>query len=669
MSNCGFTKQISFQECIGDSFYTINDNFASLDENLCNVPASIAGNGINIQDDITDRNESVQIINSRSLVTYGRTLDFFNPKVTQKHYTLTDGTSAAVYEFPYLDSMGDLRRPEATFSTVALSNKIPKVTLYWLTSGTESLTVYALNSAIDNTSRGQTWFNGSVDALCRDGNTLYVGGRFTTAGGASHKKITTISLSGGNNHPTLGKTGQIGTDPFGPEIGEIGTINDIVATKYGVYDVVAVGGSFESITYGCGLALKINNSFYQYFVKGQVNTLKLIGQHLYVGGDFNYVNYGSTSALEEDRIYSKGIFRINLNLIIGNMPNQSIDVEFSERMSTLFSSKTGVVNAIAFYQNFLYFGGKFQVRNTNRSIINQNVVSVGLDGTHNPLLKYLVNGPVYSLCLDDTTNNGAPASLYIGGNFNRIFSDSEFNTINGDNRDYTSNTEYNNIAVYTLEPLLITLETSWKPEFNGPICSIVPHSDATDTVIYVYGQFTTANGQDVSSLAVVDKPHRLTQGKVQYWNANVETSPSLVSNAFLRYTSSVLVGGTFTKVNTTNRYRLAKVSGYEESLLSTPLSSLAVDFNAQVMGHGMSFVLTNSTTECMRKVLYPNVHGSVTCTTFTASQEPIQDSSVGQLCRFFIRRPGLSNAIGNLSATNDTLRYPLNLVGWKVDYR
>ena len=48
MSTCNFTQVIQQQECIGDSLVKINNNFGSLDDNLCNTISNIQSLSANL---------------------------------------------------------------------------------------------------------------------------------------------------------------------------------------------------------------------------------------------------------------------------------------------------------------------------------------------------------------------------------------------------------------------------------------------------------------------------------------------------------------------------------------------------------------------------------------------------------------------------------------------
>jgi hypothetical protein len=674
MLNCNFTQFISPNTCVGDSLETINQNFSALDNGLCIVPQIVPGNGTTTETVLNQQGRVISNINANNSVVYGRTFDTRNV-ASYVDYQLLDGSVVNTLAFPYISTQSG-PRPEATFSTVSLSNKRPQVTLYWLASGVDAMTVYATNSSIDTITRGSTWFNGPVTALHRVDNLLFVGGEFTNVGGFECKKFAVIALNLGTVHPTLSTTGQLASSPFSNngDLGDIGTVNTIATASVNSNSFIIIGGSFQSATKGIGLSILNTTTgiVYPFFVNGQVNTLMVDGTTVYVGGDFNYLNYGIQSASEISglRRYTKGLTRINLQQFVNNAPEGAIDQPFTSKVVSTVSGPGGVFNAITTNGTTYYFGGNFQCKDANGKLIAQNLIAVDSNFVQSQLWRPIISGPVHTLVIDDTTTSGGGVYLYIGGSFDRVYTVEQFYPVNGAPRDNTETTKYYNAAAVRLQNNIVIVDTVWKPRFNGPVVSLVPHDNVSATIIYAYGNFTAVGNEAVAYTAAISKATDTSSsaGNVNYWRAQLETAPYPVSNSMLRFANSVIIGGNFTRFNDKPRYYLARVNGYGESLTTSTLSAVAWDFNAQVVGQGMPFGFTTNATQTVRQVTVPNPYNSINCTTFTVPEEGFENLTPGQLCRFYIRRPGDANVLGTLPPTNDSLRQTVNIVGWKVDF-
>ena len=674
MSNCNYTQYISPNTCVGDSLETINQNFSALDDGLCNVPSLIPGNGANLQTFINQQGRVLTNLNTTNSFVYSRTFDTTSV-ASYTDYQLLDGSVINTLAFPYVSTQSG-PRPEATFSAISLSNKRPQVTLYWLASGVDATTIYATNSSINSFQRGGTWFNGPVTALHRVNDLLFVGGEFTTVGGFECKKFAVIGLNLGTTHPTLGTTGQLASSPFSNngDLGDIGTVNTIATASVNANSFIIIGGSFQSATKGIGLSILNTTTgiVYPFYISGQVNSLMVDGTSVYVGGDFNYINYGiqSASTISGLRVYAKGLTRINLERFIANAPEQAIDRVFTTKVSETISGPSGTINAIATIGSTYYFGGQFECKNGNGSLIAQNLIATDSTFVQSPLWRPIISGPVNSLVIDDTTTSGGGVYLYIGGSFDRVYTVEQFYPVNGAPRDNTDTTRYYNAAAVRLQNNIVIVDTVWKPRFNGPVVSLVPHDNVSATIIYAYGNFTAVGNEATAYTAALNKATdaSTSAGGVNYWRAQLETGPHPVSNSFLRFSNSLIIGGSFTRINDQARYYLARVNGYGESLTTATLSSVAWDFNAQVVGQGMPFSLTTNQTKTVRQLTVPNPTNTVNCTTFTVPEEGFENLGPGQLCRFYIRRPGDANILGSLPATNDTLRQTVNVIGWKVDF-
>lgn len=671
MTNCNYTTEILPSECIGDSLQTINANFASLDLNLCEQPTVVSTDDISLETLTTEQQNNELSISSKTSYVYQTSFES-TIGTTEENYSLVDGTSVKTTRFPYTPSTLGVR-PLATFSTVALTNNIPAVTLYWLASGVNATTVYATNSAVSDTQKGSIWFNGPVNSLLKDGNFLYVGGEFTQVNNAPSRKFALIDLNSGGLHPVLGYTGNYIGNPFegGGDLGEVGSVNCIARQTVSSINFLIVGGSFESSSKGRGLCIlnQTNGTYFTFYVNGTVNSVAVLNNDLYVGGDFDYINYGSASApnITGLRVKAKGIAKINLATLLIS-PNSSIDQTFATNMNSVLASNA-VINNITVYQSTVYVGGDFTVKNSTQ-IIARNFMVINSNGTQNPSWKFIFNGPVHSILADDNRSVGGKLFLYVGGKFSRFYTNAQF--YNAPRLKDDENTRFYNAAAFSIENNLPTLNTDWKPIFNDTVVGLATHDQGENSYIYAYGNFTAVNNESVSYLACLEKAKSITfsAGTVVQLNTFLQSGPGSINNAFIRdrSTSSLFIGGAFTKVNNAVRYYLAKVNGYQESLTTVSLSSVVWDLGVQAASSGTPYTLNFTSNTIQRTSTVPNPYGLVTSTTFTVSDEIKKGIVKGQLYRFFVRRPGNAAIIGSLDATNDSFVFPVNVLGWKVDF-
>ena len=660
MSVCNFTQIVSPNSCIGDSLATFNANFSALDEGLCNVPQVVSGLGTHVENIFTERQKYQTSISTKNSFTWQT--DFESTSIaTPSTISLLDGTSVKVTTFPYASSTSDAR-PIGTFSTVCKTDSIPKVTLCWTASGVDGMTVYALNSASSISDKGPIWFDDTVNSLLVDGTTLYVGGEFLEVGGNISRKFCEINLLSGIVEPLLSATGSFVSNPFsaGGDLGPTGSVDTIASSS----TFLVVGGSFQGGFKGRGLAIynKSTGVSYPFYVNGTVNSVQIIGNYLFVGGDFDFVNYGPTSAsiVSGLRTNTNGLFRINLTTILTN-PIASI-----ANISSVFSGQAAV-NSIDYYDTKIFIGGVFSIKEGTR-LICQNLCAIDENGTRLAAWKPIINGPIHTVAVDDTTSDGGSVYLYVGGNFSRCFTDSE---LNGNPRDNGSQTYFHNAVSYKIQTSSLIIQPVWKPKFNGPVSKFVFQDQDTNSDVYCYGRFTRINDNHQNYLAAIKKTSFTSDtstGEYVYWKPYLQNGPTLLNNGIAKFSNTVIVGGNFSKINNTLRYNLAMVNDTEGGISTVPLSSVSWDFGCKVVSEGTDFNIDFANTETIRVSTYPAQYGVVNYTTFETPVEQFKGNSEGQLVRFFVRRPGNMLAEGLLSNTNDKFVIPVHVLGWKTDF-
>lgn len=645
MSVCNYTQLVSPNTCLGDSLATFNANFSALDEGLCDIPDILPGTGIVTDVEVSEQNHSAVRVSTKNSFVYDVNFDY-SSVATPSTITLLDGTSTPVTTFPYISSIGDTQ-PLAVFSTASLTDATPKVTLFWTASGSDNLTVYATNSSSSPLDEGPIHFNGPITSLLSSGNVLYVGGEFTTVGGVDCKKFCALNISGGAVHPTLGAVGSLVGNPLSAygDMGTTGTIQAIAESG----DLLIVAGSFESVAKGKGLTIldRSTGIVYPFYVNGNVNDLLVVGTDLYVGGTFDYINYlaQSVSVISGLRIYTNGLIKISLSTLIG-FPNSSIDLSFASTVRGLFSGPA-TINSFAQKSGTVYIGGSFSIGSVS-NLTARGLAILNSDGSQNLSWKPIVGGDVYTMSTDGDY-------LYVGGDFKTIHTSSQFYSNPRINDNSTK--AYNAICFSIVSSTSPTLESNWKPNFNGPVTKFAFHDSSYSSYVYCYGRFTKVNNSSAGYAAALQKSYNnVTEATNLLWNVSLQSGPVLINQGLSRFANSVIIGGTFIKVNSSDRFYLARVNGVDETLSTASLSSVNWEFGAEVCSPGMS--LSMDFTSFISVSSFPGPYDTVNQTTVLADFETFAGYLAGDLVKFFVRRNGLS----------DTFSKPAYVLGWKVDF-
>jgi hypothetical protein len=645
MSACNYTQNISPNTCIGDSLDTINANFSSLDLGLCDVPDVLAGTGTRTVFEANEQlHTSVKVFTKNSF-TYGTSFEG-RLNVANEQIILSDATPLTVTSFPKSSTLDSI----ATFSTVSLTDSTPKVSLFWTASGTDLLTIYDTNSASGETNDSSISFNGPITSLLSSGDLVYVGGEFTTVGGQVCNKFCILNVSGNGAGTLIGNP----LSALG-DLGAKGTVSCIVNSPE--RNLLAVGGSFEGN--GRGLIIKSFDNIYAFYVNGVVNDLAVvndldgIGSYLYVGGKFDYINYGTESRSDASglRVYTNGLAKIDLNILTA-YPNSSIVKLFCESIKNLFEGPVAI-NSLASLSSVLYAGGLFEIKSGDVTTA-RNLAIINSNGTQNNNWNPIVGGEVYTLATDDS----ASKFLYVGGDFTTFYTGEDF--YRSPRRSDGTEQCNNAICFQAAVPNKPSLQTSWKPRFNGPVTKFAFHSSQSgaNSYVYCYGRFTKVNSKDVNYIVALEKSDlgNSLAGNLMEWYVRLEKAPNLINQGICRYGDTLLIGGNFTKVNNKNRFYLAKVSSAEENTINSALSAVAWELNAQICSPGMSLAMNS--TNALALTSYPGPFGIVNETSFELDQQKYGDIIEGTLLRFSIKRP---KAADNLNAS-------AHVLGWKVDF-
>jgi len=664
MSNCSFTRNIPSNQCIGDSLRTINSNFSALDAGLCDLPFVDAMN-LDVRPSLDLLGYSKVNITADIPSVYQKELSY-KSLVSLSSLKFSDNTSVSAYIFPYEGSQLN-PKPFGTFETISNGTGSPQLTLFWMSSAENSLTtVFASNSSESLASKGPIWFNDTVDCFYKDGTTLYVGGQFTQVGGATVRKFAVINTEGGTLHPTLGWTGSVLTSPLvaGGDLGSAGTVNFITKKTVSLNDLIIVGGSFNSTTKGRSLVIydETLGISYPFYFNGELRDFILDGNDLYVVGEFDFCNYGPSAGtiISGTRIYGKSIAKIELTRLLTS-PNACIDTSFSLNIESLFP-KSASLYCIEKQSDVLYIGGSFRIQ-TGTTTNHQNLMAIGLNGLAKSWYA-IVDGPVHTM-----VNDPVLSFLYVGGKFSTFATrDQYYNRLTS----LPESTRCSNAIAFTVVNPSIPALVDWKPKFNGPVHKMIMHEvDDIDSYVYCMGSFTEVNKVSVGHIAAIIKASAVFDNGGALgpsWPIYLQTGSSPNTNALLKTTNGLFVGGNFTKVNGTIKYHFAKIAGVNESPSIASPQTISWDIGGQVCSQNQSFVLDFNNIPVQRSEVEVGPYGAVNKTTFEPLKEGFKGLTKNELCRFYIRRPGNTAAFQSYAAMDDTYQKNVFLLGWTVDF-
>ncbi len=378
----------------------------------------------------------------------------------------------------------------------------------------------------------------AINAMIADGSNLYIGGAFSSVGGSSRANLALIDVTTGT------------VKSFNPSAG--GTVNALALSGSTLY----VGGSFTTaggqsrprlaaIDTSTWLATSFNPS-----VSDTVYTIALYGPSVFIGGNFTTIN-GST----RNRFAS-------INTSTGTLDALNISI-------------LGPVYSLAISGSKLYLGGFFSsaAGTTRRSLAAVELASGLLDVNFNPS----VSGNVYTVSVYGSTvfaggyitgvndqdvaraglaaidtQTGTVTNYNLGLNSpvsalqlvgNALYLAGSFTYVNGISHKWVAAVDATTGA---------NLPGFSMPTITGTNVEDIVHGGGK---LYIGGMFTDIGGATRANLAAVD----LATGTLD--NTFIaEANGPVLKLAYSDLTSSLIVAGNFTQVNSTPRAKLAEIN-------------------------------------------------------------------------------------------------------------
>jgi hypothetical protein len=684
MSKCNFTQYVSPNLCIGDSLAAFNNNFANLDQGLCNVPKLVSSPSVRTNNTITPQDNIVTTFQvSKSQSAFGNTDVFYTPQGLENanNLRLSDGTPILASTFLFLSGndpiVQNASEPMGVICTTLPVRSTPSLTIFWTASGTKDYTLYNTNSA------NSLKFNGAVTALLSSSVTgaLYVGGDFTSVDNKTNNKFCALSLNGGVSSANInyGRTGSVLSNPItaiNESLGETGRVNVIREFNGAQGHLLIIGGVFESLTRGNGLLIYnvTTKEAYPFYINGVVNTAEVGSEGevngvlgdavLYVGGEFDFINYGNRSASEVSglRVYTNGLVKISLTKILAGFPNSSIDKTFAANQANLYDGPAKI-NDLTVRNIALFIGGLFEIK-TNNLLTAKNIAIISpnsertIDGVKYPqgtqvlTWKPILNGEVFALSHDNTVD------IYVGGSFTEYYINSDFYK----KPRATNNEPYiNNIINFRLISIddgnLLWIPdyiSEWKPSFNGTVTNIL----LAGNYVYCLGNFSMVNGSPVNGAAAISRsvgpvPVPAT---LQQWNCSLSKNPSPINSALISGLSSIIIGGSFSHANGLARQSLARFTEVNQSFTISTQNPIIWQVGAQVYSYEQPLSL--DTTTFVSTSAYAGTWGTVNKTQLNLDPSIFRYASEGDLVKIFIKR----------AKNNDKFPYDAHVLGWKLDF-
>jgi hypothetical protein len=460
----------------------------------------------------------------------------------------------------------------------------------------------ALCVVLSSTPREETWVtNGEVSTIVKDGDKVYLGGKFTYVGPKTGCGGVVLDTATGIPRASFPKMN--------------GWVLVAVSDNKGGW---FIGGAFDRV--GTYIRNHIAHLLYDNSVdtswnpnaNGYVRALSVSGNSVYTGGEFDTIcgqardyiasidattglvtnwnpnadGYVKTLSVSGNSVYAGGEFSI----IGGQTRNFIACLDSTTGLSTNWNPNAdGIIYTMSAKGNSIFVGGNFRtiggqtrlriacldaatglVTNWNPNPNGPNITVYVLSISGNKvyaggIFDSMGGQPRYNIaCLDATTGHATdwnPFSnssvLTLSESGNKVYVGGAFDSIGGQNRNYIACLDATSGRA-----------TDWNPNANEQILCL----SISGNSVYAGGYLTSIGGQTRNHIACINA----TTGHATDWNLNMKRS--LVDVPILDIAisgNSVYVGGRFTSIGGQARNNIACIDA---------TSGLATDWNPNANG-------------------------------------------------------------------------------------
>lgn len=382
---------------------------------------------------------------------------------------------------------------------------------------------------------------GDAFALCVTGNTVYVGGGFTSIGGYERVNIAGIDLK---NDKIIDLKTAVFAYPFIPAARiDNNKLYTVINGGTSLLDPAGIipGSSYRKhiavYDVSNGYALTSFNPFDTFTTfTGNVTCMEMSGNYLYLGGNFSFMYNGQKYEC----------------LIRMDKTTGVIDTWKPTFFNPIIGSKT--VNTLAINNNRLYIGGFFA---------SQTSGAVG-----NLMYYDLVTNQQGYGAYNDVVSSIYPYrdKIYVGGRF------TGFNAF-----------ARNKLAAMDTTAAGTLLE--WNPSVkNGDVGVVMPHRDK----VFVGGYFDTVSGQGRNNFAVIDTGST----RLWPWKPNFYSDISVPVTGFFPVGDTVFVGGSMTDIDGRKIWGLSRF--YFDNY-TMPHVQVSASDNPACLGSNITLTATSNT--------------------------------------------------------------------------
>jgi len=456
---------------------------------------------------------TIEVDSNATITSWDPSVNYYSPQINDIKVDTTSVFIGGNFDTIGGDTRNHLAEiSKTTGSSTAWNPNVTGTGVYDLEIDTDSNSVYVGGAfslvgvdtrnnaaAVDKTTGAATAWNPNADgivfSLQINGNNIYLGGGFSTISGESKGGVTLMTKDTAINDVTFS------ADASG-----------YVYTLRVNGSQIFIGGAFNSIGGKARTRLAAINpstgsiTSWNPSADGTVYSLAADDTNIYVGGAF--ANIGSTPRSKLAAIKTDGTL-------------QSWD-------PSLGANSYGVLD-IALYGNSVYVGG--------------DITSVGIDSR--AYLAEIDKTTGAATAWNPSLSGGSSGVKAVEVTADTVYASGDFSTVGVDSRNKLAAIDRTTGAA-----------TAWDPNMSGGFSAVNGLAIGTST-IFVGGDFTNIGGQSRNMVAEID----LSTGNATAWNANATSGMGGITKIAVS-TSTVYLAGGFSGIGGQSYAKLAAVDRY-----------------------------------------------------------------------------------------------------------